>query len=83
MSEMNLMPVLLLIGIVFLLFLFFKYIIVVRQQECVIVERLGKFHTILNSGLNILIPFVDQSRHHGANGVINNVDRIDQREVGY
>ncbi len=84
MSEMNLMPILLLIGIVFLvIFIFSKYIIVVRQQECVIVERLGKFHTILNSGLNILIPFVDQSRQilWSRNGVITNVDRIDQREV--
>ena len=38
----------------------FKSFIVVPQQEAYIVERLGRFHNILNPGLNILIPFIDR-----------------------
>lgn len=38
----------------------FKSFIVVPQQEAYIVERLGRFHKILNPGLNILIPFIDR-----------------------
>jgi len=32
---------------------------IVRQQTCVIVERLGRFHSIRESGLNLKIPFID------------------------
>ena len=38
----------------------FKSFIVVPQREAYIVERLGRFHKILNPGLNILIPFIDR-----------------------
>ncbi|BBH52592.1 SPFH domain-containing protein [Fluviispira sanaruensis] len=69
--------------VILVIFIFSKYVIVIRQQECIIVERLGKFHAVLNSGLNVLIPFVDQSRTilWSRNGMITNVDRIDLREV--
>lgn len=33
---------------------------VVPQQTAWVVERLGKFHTVLNPGLNIIIPFIDR-----------------------
>lgn len=33
---------------------------VVPQQTAWVVERLGKFHTVLNPGLNVIIPFVDR-----------------------
>jgi regulator of protease activity HflC (stomatin/prohibitin superfamily) len=33
---------------------------VVPQQNAWVVERLGKFHAILEPGLNVIIPFVDQ-----------------------
>jgi len=32
---------------------------IVPQQEAWVVERLGKFHSVLNPGLNILIPYID------------------------
>lgn len=41
-------------------FLIFSGFYVVQQQSCAIIERLGKFHCIANSGLNLKIPFVDQ-----------------------
>jgi regulator of protease activity HflC (stomatin/prohibitin superfamily) len=37
-----------------------KTINVVPQQHALVVERLGKFHTILAPGLHIVIPFIDR-----------------------
>lgn len=66
-----------------IIYALFQSFIVIRQQECIVVERLGKFRNIYSSGLNFLIPFVDQVRSivWSRNGVISNVDRIDLREV--
>lgn len=60
-----------------------RSIIIVRQQECVVVERLGKFHTIFQSGLHIFVPFIDRPRQilWSRAGVITYVDRIDLREA--
>jgi regulator of protease activity HflC (stomatin/prohibitin superfamily) len=59
-----------------------KGIYVVRQQETVVVERLGRFHRLFESGLSVLIPFIDQPRHLQwvRNGIVVNTDRIDMRE---
>ena len=38
----------------------FKAFTVVPQQEAYVVERLGRFHAVLNPGLNFLIPFLDR-----------------------
>lgn len=37
-----------------------KGVIVVPQQTAIVVERLGRYHSILNPGLTILIPFFDR-----------------------
>lgn len=39
-----------------------KGIIVVQQAEVVIIERLGRFEKILQSGLNFIIPFIEEPR---------------------
>ncbi len=36
---------------------------IVPQGEEWVVERLGRFHSVLNPGLNIIIPFMDQVRY--------------------
>uniref|UniRef100_A0A8D2LPL2 Stomatin-like protein 2, mitochondrial n=2 Tax=Varanus komodoensis TaxID=61221 RepID=A0A8D2LPL2_VARKO len=38
-------------------------ILFVPQQEAWVVERMGKFHRILEPGLNFLIPFLDRIRY--------------------
>ena len=38
----------------------FKAFTVVPQQEAYVVARLGRFHAVLNPGLNFLIPFLDR-----------------------
>lgn len=35
---------------------------IVRQNEAMVVERLGKFRTVLQPGINVIIPFVDRPR---------------------
>ena len=38
----------------------FQSVAVVPQQTAWVVERLGKFHSVLNPGLNFIIPFIDR-----------------------
>ncbi len=40
-----------------------KTAIVVPQQSAFVVERLGRFHGILNAGFHVLLPFVDVIRY--------------------
>jgi regulator of protease activity HflC (stomatin/prohibitin superfamily) len=39
-----------------------KGVRIVRQSEAMIIERLGKYRTTLNAGINIIIPIVDRPR---------------------
>lgn len=48
--------------VLFVVVLLFKGIIVVRQAEVMIVERLGRYHRTLTSGINIIVPLVDKPR---------------------
>uniref|UniRef100_A0A8C8RTL2 Stomatin-like protein 2, mitochondrial n=1 Tax=Pelusios castaneus TaxID=367368 RepID=A0A8C8RTL2_9SAUR len=40
-----------------------RLVLRVPQQEAWVVERMGRFHRILDPGLNFLIPFVDKVRY--------------------
>ncbi len=71
-----------------------KGLIIVKQAEVVIVERLGKYHSTLTSGVNIIWPFIDRPRKiswryvktdvSGRTIIIQReVDRIDLRETVY
>lgn len=46
--------------IVIALIFAFKSINVIPQQKAWVIERLGKFHKVLNPGLNFIIPFIDK-----------------------
>lgn len=46
----------------FVVILIAKGIRVVQQAECIIIERLGKYHRTLTSGINIIIPIIDKPR---------------------
>ena len=67
---------------------------IVQQSETIIIERLGKYHNTLTSGLNIIIPFIDKPRQiiwrYSTEGPMGNVlvryikeNRIDLREAVY
>ena len=36
---------------------------VFHSQEAWVIERMGKFHSIFEPGLNIMIPFIDQVKY--------------------
>lgn len=55
-------PIIIAIAIAAIIFLM-KSIYIVPQQHAYVVERLGKFRTVLQPGLAFVIPFVDQIRY--------------------
>jgi regulator of protease activity HflC (stomatin/prohibitin superfamily) len=85
---------LILILIVLVVSILLKGLIVVKQAQVVLIERLGKYHRTLDSGLHIIWPIVDKPRairwryvktdFQGNSYVINRLERrIDLRETVY
>lgn len=71
-----------------------KGIIIVKQAEVVIIERLGKFERVLESGLNLIFPILETPRpiawkitQKGIDGktysYVKDKERIDLRETVY
>lgn len=71
-----------------------KGILIVQQQEVVIIERLGKYEKLLESGLNFIFPILEAPRgmakkitQRGIDGTVysytKEVARIDLRETVY
>ena len=80
--------------VLFAIVIAMKGVIIVKQAEVVIVERLGKFDRILESGFNFIIPFIETSRgimwkvsQKGLDGnmysYVKEISRIDLRETVY
>ena len=72
--------------------LVFKGVIIVKQSETMVVERLGRFHRVLDSGVHVIWPVIDQVRqiewktpYEDAQGkkLVSRklISRIDLREV--
>ena len=72
---------------IFLIILISKGLIIVRQAETIIIERLGSYHRTLNNGLHIIWPIIDRPRQmiwryiktdvNGKNFIIQKVDKYD------
>lgn len=56
MENLAFLPIILFLGVIFTL----SCIFLVKQQTAVLIERLGKFHSIRWPGLQFKIPFVDR-----------------------
>jgi regulator of protease activity HflC (stomatin/prohibitin superfamily) len=85
---------LLIIIALFVLFFIAKGVVIVKQAEVIMLERLGKFSRTLDSGLHIIWPIIDKSRNinwryiktdvKGRNYVVTKSEsRIDLRETVY
>lgn len=72
-------------------FVIAKGLVIIRQSEVMVIERLGSFNRVLESGINIIIPFIERPRpismiryvrmgneHHP---VSSDEIRIDRRET--
>ncbi len=86
------MPFIILVVFALVVTYFILAIKIVRQAQVIIIERLGRFHTILHSGPNLIIPFIDNPKElavktivRGMNGelysVVSQKAVIDLREV--
>ena len=80
--------------VVFAIIIVIKGVIIVKQAEVVIVERLGKFDRVLESGFNFIIPIIDTPRgilwkttqktlDGKSYSFVKEIDRIDLRETVY
>ncbi|MBS3805346.1 MAG: SPFH/Band 7/PHB domain protein [Oleiphilaceae bacterium] len=68
-----------------------KGLVIVRQSEVMVIERLGSFNRILESGVNIIIPFIERPRAitmirymklgDDYQAVTTDENRIDRRET--
>jgi regulator of protease activity HflC (stomatin/prohibitin superfamily) len=90
-------PLLMVVGFLafFVVVFAIKGLKIIQQAETMIVERLGRFHRALDSGINILWPFFDQPRQvhwryvtQDSSGerrvtITKLTDRIDLRETVY
>lgn len=85
---------LLIVLVVFAIIIAVKGVIIVKQAEVVIVERLGKFDRVLESGFNFIVPIIDTPRgilwkttqktlDGKAYSIVREIDRIDLRETVY
>ena len=75
------------LGAVFLVFLgialltvAWKTIKIVPQSSVLLIERLGRFHRVANSGLNIIVPFFEAPRAVYWSGTRPGTTFIDLRE---
>lgn len=53
---------LLVVLLFFLVFLFFKSLLIIRPTQRAVIERLGKYNRFATPGLNILLPFLEVAR---------------------
>jgi regulator of protease activity HflC (stomatin/prohibitin superfamily) len=53
---------------------------VVGQASVMIIERLGRFHKLASSGLNIILPFIDKPRSVYWAGTKSGISTLDLRE---
>jgi len=88
------MPILVGVLIVLVIIIILKGMVIVKQAQVIVIERLGKYHTTLDSGLHIIWPIVDKIRlikwryiktdYQGNTYIVTkNEKRIDLRETVY
>lgn len=77
--------ILLAILVVGVLILLKRGILIIPQSETKVIERLGKYHSTLEPGINIIIPFIDRPKTMVVmrRGAYRYVDSIDLREQVY
>lgn len=80
--------------VLFLLIVLSKATYIIKQAEVVLIERFGKYHTTLTSGIHFIVPFIDVPRqtlwtflNEMQSGRVHRtfryIERIDLREAVY
>ena len=47
---------------IFVISALFRAVVVVRQTQAYLVERLGRYNRTMDAGLHLLVPFIDRVR---------------------
>lgn len=88
MEELNITLIIIILLVALVGVVLAKGLRIVQQSECMVIERLGSFHRVLNPGVNLIIPFIDQPRtatvqRYTRTGqrITIETNRIDQRET--
>jgi regulator of protease activity HflC (stomatin/prohibitin superfamily) len=63
MDLLNATLVITVVVAIFVVFVVVKTAVVVPQQNAFVVERLGRFHAVLDAGFHVLFPFIDAIRY--------------------
>src|SRR5262245_62674917 len=63
MSNVNGALIAVIVAAIVVFIIIMRTAVVVPQQSAYVVERLGRFHSILEAGFHILTPFVDSIRY--------------------
>lgn len=73
---------------IFLLWSLSKAFIVVREKECIILERLGRFKSVLTPGVHCVVPFLDKPKSFSVRYYVDNardepelVEKLNQMRV--
>jgi len=93
-AELNPTQTILILLVITLLVFALLGLKIVRHSETIVIERLGRYHRTLNSGINIIWPIIDRARaihwrytESGPNGrvifITRSSNRIDLRETVY
>ena len=59
---MNTLTIVLIVIILLVIVLAKKTLVIIPQSETKIIERLGRYYSTLNPGINIIIPFIDRAK---------------------
>ncbi|GAB6100661.1 SPFH domain-containing protein [Halanaerocella petrolearia] len=83
----------LIVLVIFTVIIISRSVVIVKQSETMVVERLGKFNRILESGINLIYPIIEKPRKirwkyteetdQGKVVRIAQISRIDLRETVY
>ena len=57
--------------IIFIIYMIKKGIYCPQERETIVVERLGKFHSIMSPGINCIIPILDRTKKISVKYLIN------------
>lgn len=91
---MDPIAVIMLVFAILVVFYTVKGIKLIQQAQTIVIERLGKFHRLLDSGINIILPIIDQPRkinwkyvfvEPNGNLIVSRktIEKIDLRETVY
>ncbi|EQC41923.1 hypothetical protein SDRG_00778 [Saprolegnia diclina VS20] len=64
------------VAVLLVLLVISKGVKIIKEKEVMVVERFGRFHTILTPGFHVIIPFVDAPRTHHQKYIVDVNSRL-------